>query len=1232
MFGSILAILYRNFWLSYKANISSLSFIICGCIFMFLWNFRYSRLYPVLIYLLHLQQISINTYSMVDDRSSNFKAIFRFMGLKHNQYISGQMISFVVQGLLINVLMYAFAMLLNYLGHYEVIDGYEVYFFIIAFVFLIQICAFSMVLSFAFKTSLLAKDIAFGINFLLIYFTFFSCFEYHFFLVDLLSPYSGITQFILGYSTYSDSSPFKNVPFMAIQAFGYFVLAILLENVYPDSEGSEKRPLFFLDCLRKKKRPVVGSNLTNPILEENIMNDTEQRKSGLFVSGLSKTFGAFKALTNVNVGFEEGKMHCLLGHNGAGKTTFINILTGVLQATQGSIFYNGQDFQELDKGKSGSLRIGLCPANDILFPDLTVYQHLKMACLMREFLEIETRISAVIQQMNLSEFSGYKVRELSGGNKRKLTIALALIGEPNLIFLDEPTSSLDPASRKDVWEILSTIKASNPNVITLLTTHHLEEAETLADNIVVLHQGTVKVSGSIQEIKKAFGVGYVIEVISDHPVPSSVFEEYLAQVNGSIEQDLQLVQTKIQDTKIEIEIKIAQAKHVAVILCALRGLIPPGMYLTINSNTLEKAYVEIDRQLHKQAGTSQELAAEEFLTNLYTGKQASGLETIWIIIKNKWLLLLNSTIEFFKLVAHYVILVSTAGIGIYLIRRDNRTVNASDLFWYYGFMVFLEVMMSSFSVYNLVYENAKGLKLLIFANKVSPLTYYIGKILADFSFVTVGYAFIYVMIRILIADELKNSEDLGVCLQNLTIQVYCWRLTYSCVGLVYQKAFISAKSALLFYNAFYVFIYLLIWLATCIFCTSVRYFSDFYLIILLLADEISMSNGLLCLAAIGVTHFLLAVYLESKALRYNFLNSPTKRANSVPKNSLLMDHNAHDIHMELHKSVIKEERETLSFEPKQLKIIDLKKKYKKKVALNEVTFSMDTGVQFGLIGPNGAGKSTLFNILLGNTLKTGGTILPGYMKEYSNSFESLFDQSPYANCQYGVCHQNDSLWDEIKVKNNLNYFAQLHNVNQASLKILLKYFEFDGNLEKHVNELSSGNKRKLSIIISLMINPNFLLYDEATSGVDLNTRLKLRGIFEFFAKHNKSMAIFTTHFLKDVDIFCNKIGVIDHGSFLCIDYLDNIKKNLGGYCLQMQVHEMASKVTVVQQLKRHAHIRIVNENEDGRTMKCLLSKIADVADLFEGLLAMEANGTLVSFSLNQLSIEDIYLDIFNRSE
>jgi ABC-2 type transport system ATP-binding protein len=338
--------------------------------------------------------------------------------------------------------------------------------------------------------------------------------------------------------------------------------------------------------------------------------------------------------------------------------------------------------------------------------------------------------------------------------------------------------------------------------------------------------------------------------------------------------------------------------------------------------------------------------------------------------------------------------------------------------------------------------------------------------------------------------------------------------------------------------------------------------------------------------------------------------------------------------MELQKTVALEEQKTLDATPKKLKITNLKKRFfpKLKFAVNDVTFSVPHRVNFGLIGPNGAGKSTIFNIILSKIVKTSGNVWLDKTPNY-HAFSPICNAgTPYNYNKFAIVFQEDSLWEELKVRDNLEFYARLHNVDREALAELLIYFEFDHYLDKPAGDLSSGNKRKLCILISLMGNPDFLLFDEATCGVDINMRLRMRNIVAFYKEKNNAASVFTTHFLKDIEIFCDKIGIIDQGEFLCIDDLSSLKRTLGGYLTTLRFGVNGRVNEVMGQLALKAKVKVVNEDQDDRTVKSILSGVEDVFGLLYYLMELKNERILEDFSLNQLSIEDIYLDVFNRSE
>lgn len=215
------------------------------------------------------------------------------------------------------------------------------------------------------------------------------------------------------------------------------------------------------------------------------------------INNVTKVYGDKKVIKDVSLAIKRGELFSLLGVNGAGKTTLIKMLSCLVKPTSGRAFILGCNVEE----NAGQVKrvIAISPQETAIAPNLTVYENLLFMASIYGFSkkDREQKVADIMHAFSLEPYEKQRGKTLSGGWKRRLSIAMALISEPQVLFLDEPTLGLDILARRELWKV---IKALKGKVTIILTTHYLEEAESLSDRIGILKQGEVKALGTVAEL------------------------------------------------------------------------------------------------------------------------------------------------------------------------------------------------------------------------------------------------------------------------------------------------------------------------------------------------------------------------------------------------------------------------------------------------------------------------------------------------------------------------------------------------------------------------------------------------------------------------------------------------------------------------------------------------------------------------------------------------------------
>ena len=304
----------------------------------------------------------------------------------------------------------------------------------------------------------------------------------------------------------------------------------------------------------------------------------------LSLHGLRKTFGEVVAVADLDLEVLPGECFGLLGPNGAGKTTTIEICEGLTVPDAGEVLVLGQQW-----GQGGAAlreRLGISLQETQFSEKLTVAETLQ---LFRSFYRRPRPLDAVLAAVQLGEKRNGRVGQLSGGQKQRLALACALVADPELFFLDEPTTGLDPQSRRQLWELIEEVKRAGRTVV--ITTHYMEEAERLCDRVAIVDHGKVIALGTPRHLIASLGAQHIIEFSvgedqpSSRPADQSLTDAALLQLPGAL---------SIRRREDSYLLESAQAHRTVPALLALlgaRGL--PLAQLRTHSATLEDVFVHL---------------------------------------------------------------------------------------------------------------------------------------------------------------------------------------------------------------------------------------------------------------------------------------------------------------------------------------------------------------------------------------------------------------------------------------------------------------------------------------------------------------------------------------------------------------------------------------------------------------------------------------------------------------
>lgn len=523
-------------------------------------------IYPLLL-LLPFPSI---IYSFVYEKEKKLKEMMKLMGLRERNFLIA---SFIVKFVIL-IFSYLVFMFLGLILQHRVFI--QTNFFVVSAVGVgTALMVFS--LSLFFSSFLNSSYIATIFSYIFVVFTpligvFVNQFvlqrgrlEFKFLLV--VFPFLPITECIIylfkacdTFNCLTISSAFQNFDFLIalgflfFDSFLFFLFSIYLEQITPKQWGVRKNPFFIFKPIYKPIIKLFKKKTDEKIIDDSneeldddvdamkqriINNELKDQEKGIVMKGLTKRFGKNIAVNNVFLNV--GKTECcsLLGVNGAGKTTIIRVLCQLYKKSKGSVFVNNLNLD--DFGTEIRASLGFCPQFSIVWDELTTSEHLlfysriKGTRLFSEDIKDKDDLLERIGFLSDSKKehnkeipiwkkifyfffpNERKTKELSGGMKRRCSIAIALVGNPSTVLLDEPTTGLDPVNRRGIWDIINREKT---NKCIIFTTHSMEESDALGDRILIMKKGKLKCIGSSLHLKSKFGNGYKLTISYDPKVTS----------------------------------------------------------------------------------------------------------------------------------------------------------------------------------------------------------------------------------------------------------------------------------------------------------------------------------------------------------------------------------------------------------------------------------------------------------------------------------------------------------------------------------------------------------------------------------------------------------------------------------------------------------------------------------------------------------------------------------------
>uniref|UniRef100_A0A8D0KU02 ABC transporter domain-containing protein n=1 Tax=Strix occidentalis caurina TaxID=311401 RepID=A0A8D0KU02_STROC len=992
--------------------------------------------------------------------------------------------------------------------------------------------------------------------------------------------------------------PFFNLYIiLSLDSVLYLLLAIYFDKVLPGKYGVPHPPSFFLrpSYWFKPRSGYVGLRAGSESSHDPISsNNTEPMppgfdgKEAIRLNNIKKIYKKkgkrTEALRGLSLNIYEGQITALLGHSGSGKTALLNVLSGFSKTSAGSAMIYNYKVSELWDMEEIRAMVGICPQFNLHFEALTVKENLRTFAHIKGIQpkEVEQEVQKVLAMLDLTNLQDVHADTLSGGQKRKLSLGIAILGNPQVLLLDEPMAGLDPCSRHHVWSLLKERQAGR---VTLFTTQSMEEADAHADRKAFLSNGTLQCVGSSLYLKRKWGIGYHLRIrindLCDPELTSSLVRQYIpdavlkGQKQGELCYTLPLENTdSFPDLFSHLESSL------------LQGVVN----YEVSRTTLEDVFLKLEGEeaINQEGKTLTPIYLEEWdQSHLAFSEQervaVSGMalwrQQVCAVMRIRFLKLkhdgkfLRSILLFFGI---FILPIMTFFIGFQLWDSSSSWEITASLYFLpteekiqdksTNLLIFndtgseIEDFIAALKTQNITPE-------ITHEKNVTSIPLYNGAI--KISLEGKSYRF-----TVMCSAEPVNCfpvlvnilSNTFLRLFNSTARIRVWTEPFYSVSVLSNDIFFISLS------------YMLILAAGLSPHFAVSSMEDyklqartqlrlaglfpsaywcgqalvdiplFWTLLCLMFGFVVLFNRTCPLQASTVLPLVSSPYIHCVIFAFLLRCLEMRGEEAVTRldpifRCVLGSRRALRVTVIPacgvgSESVIVVNSLRKEYEDKKASSIFKKKK---KVAVKNLSFSVKKGEVLGLIGPNGAGKSTTINMISGDITVTAG--------EVGDSFGCI------PGC-LGCCPQRDPLWPDLTVHQHLEAYTAVRGMSKEDAAVK-KALDLQKHLKTPARRLSAGEARKLCFALSVLGDPTVMLWDEPSVGMDLKGQRRMWKVIQTAMKSKERAAILSTQYLEEVAAMCDRVAILGSGQLRYIGSLEDLKSKFGtSYHLEVKMMDM----------------------------------------------------------------------------